>query len=399
MARRAATENVLQLNRTVTTGLALEPGQTEKVWWDSGVAGLGYRLRGTRATWVVRPPRAGGKSSLITLGAADALDVTAARTLARARIGAVAKGEDPRADRRREKPVQAPTMGEIFARYTADAEARMRPSTFANLKTHTQKHFVSIHAKPLPELTRADVATLIRTISRDSGAQSALRARRTLSTIFVWAIGEGLTETSPVVGTNPPAQEIRRDRVLSRDELVAVWNACPPIDDFGRIVRLLILTGQRRDEIAALRWSEVDLERAVISLPAPRTKNARPHAVPLGPTAINILAGTPRIDGRDLVFGSRGPFSGFSKAKARLDERSQVRDWRIHDLRRSTATGMGEIGVPPHHIEHVLNHVSGYRSGVAGVYQRQTYAKEMRDAIMRWDEAIQEFTRPRQAVA
>ncbi|MER2197177.1 tyrosine-type recombinase/integrase [Methylobacterium brachiatum] len=394
MARRAAADNVLQLNRTVTTNLTLGPNQAERVWWDAAVAGLGYRLRGTRATWVVRPPRAGGRSSLITLGAADALDVTAARKLAQARIGSVAKGEDPRADRRPVRKAQAITMAKLFEDYTAAKAKALRPSTLANLRTHISKHFAELHGMEVASVTRADIAKMLRDTTEKSGAQASLRARRTLSTVFAWAIGEGVAEANPVVGTNAPAEDIRRDRVLDRDELIAVWKACPSTDDFGRIVRLLVLTGQRRDEVAGLLWSEIDIDAALWRLPPTRTKNGRPHSVPLSPTALEILANAPRLGERDLVFGSgSGGYSGFSKAKLRLDKALKIDAWRLHDIRRTTATGMAEIGVLPHVIEHVLNHVSGYRAGVAGIYQRFEYADEKRAALNAWAEHVLTITK------
>ncbi|MCB4805168.1 integrase [Methylobacterium brachiatum] len=401
MARRAAADNVLRITQAGLARLVLDPGQTDRVWWDADLAGLGYRLRGTRGTWVVRPPRFGGKSALITLGAADALSVIEARRLAQARIGMVSKGEDPRADRRRERKAPALTLGKVFESYTAakskteGRKPKLRDSTLANLRTHVNKHFADLHAKEVATVTRADVAKMLRDTSDKSGEQAALRARRTLSTIFSWAIGEGMTETNPVIGTNAPAEDIRRDRVLSRDELIAVWNACPPDGDFGRIVRLLVLTGQRRDEVAGMLWSEVDIDAALWRLPPERTKNGRPHAVPLSPAALAILEGMPRVAERDHAFGSGdGPYQGFSKAKARLDKVVKIAPWRLHDLRRTTGTGLGEIGILPHVIEHVLNHVSGYRAGVAGIYQRHNYATEMREALIRWAEHVAQITTP-----
>lgn len=386
MSRRAAADNLVRLSRPSVSKLALQPGQSERVWWDTDLSGFGYRLRGTRGTWVIRPPRGGGKSSLITLGAADVVDIAEARKAAREQLAQAALGDDPRAARRSRRTQATLTVGEAFERYMSDAEKRMRPSTFANLKTHLRQHWKGLHSLPLAGVQRVDVAKHLREIANVSGPQAALRARRTLSTVYVWAIGEGLAESNPVVGTNAPAIEVRRDRVLSRNELRAVWNACPAIDDFGRIVRLLILTGQRRDEVAGMKWAEVDIANSVWRIPASRTKNGRLHDVPLSHQALDVIASAPRLAGREHVFGSAaGPFSGFSKAKARLDKQLAFSDpWRLHDLRRTTATGMADIGVLPHIIEAVLNHISGHKAGVAGIYNRSTYTNEKRDALDRW---------------
>ena len=199
-------------------------------------------------------------------------------------------------------------------------------------------------------------------------------------------------DANPVAATNRPQEPVSRDRVLSDGELREIWNACQD-DDYGRIVKLLLLTGQRRDEIAALEWSEIDLDAALITLPKERTKNKRAHDVPLSDLALSILP-SPR-HGRELVFGEgEGPFTGFSAAKRRLDERinaaraKPMPEWRLHDLRRTAATRLADLGVQPHIIEALLNHVSGHKAGVAGIYNRAAYAPEKRAALTLWAEHI-----------
>lgn len=395
MARRAATENVTRLSRTSVLKLALQPGQGERIWWDEELKGFGYRLRPNRGTWVIRPPRLGGKSSLVTIGSANAVDIAEARKAAQKQLAQAALGEHPREMRRTQRASASITVAKAFERYMADAEKRMRPSTYTNLRTHLNQHWVGLHDMQLTAVQRADIAAQLRQIAEGPAGkrprpQAALRARRTLSTVFAWCIGEGLCDSNPVPLTNAPAQEIRRERVLTASELLAVWRACPPSDDFGRIVRLLILTGQRRDEVAGLMWNELDFSGAIWRLPPERTKNGRAHEVPLSPAALKIVTDAPRVGDRSLVFGSgTGPFSGFSKAKNRLDDQLGFADpWRIHDLRRTAATGMAENGVLPHVIEAVLNHVSGHKAGVAGIYNRATYSAEKRDALNRWAEVV-----------
>jgi integrase len=174
-----------------------------------------------------------------------------------------------------------------------------------------------------------------------------------------------------------------RARVLNDAELVAIWNASDPETDYGRIVRLLMLTGQRRNEIAKLKRSEIDTEQRLIALPPERTKNKRPHDVPLSATALELLRGI--AADREYVFGrSDAGYSGFSRAKARLDDRSSVAEWTQHDMRRTMATKMADLGVEPHIIEAVLNHVSGHKKGVAGIYNRSPYATQKRAALDLW---------------
>src|SRR5262249_31547557 len=148
------------------------------------------------------------------------------------------------------------------------------------------------------------------------------------------------------------------------------------------IVKLLILTGQRRSEIGELRWSEIDLERHALNFSAERTKNKRPHVVPLAPTALALLGAQPRVG--KAVF----KVTAWSLSKDLLDERSGVSDCVIQDIRRSVATGMADIGIAPHIIEAVLNHVSGHKGGVAGIYNRSSYAAEKAAALARWDEHV-----------
>jgi integrase len=208
-----------------------------------------------------------------------------------------------------------------------------------------------------------------------------------------------------VIGTNKHFDGAKsRDRVLTDRELAVIWKALPE-SDYGAIVRLLILTGQRREEIGALRWSEVDVEGGAIALPPARTKNKRPHDVPLSKLALAILESRPARAGRDLVFGDGpgarngqppGPESGFqgwSHCKTVLDKQtSSIGPWRLHDVRRTVATRMAELGVPPHVIEAVLNHVSGHKAGVAGVYNRSSYAVEKRAALDLWGRHVQALT-------
>jgi integrase len=191
---------------------------------------------------------------------------------------------------------------------------------------------------------------------------------------------EGLALSNPVASTNK-REEQARDRVLSDDELRRILNA---VSDgaYGTIVRLLALTGQRRSEIAELRWSEVDLEARTLNFPAERTKNKRPHVVPLAPTARALLEKLPRAG--DAVF----EFTAWAYSKDILDGRSGVSGWTFHDIRRSVATGMADIGIQPHIIEAVLNHVSGHKGGIAGIYNRATYSKEKAEALARWDAHI-----------
>ena len=218
---------------------------------------------------------------------------------------------------------------------------------------------------------------------------------------------EGLAANNPVIATNRPHEPKSRERTLSDAELVEIWRAARD-DAYGRIIRLLMLTGQRRDEVGGMAWSELALDKGLWSIPASRTKNKRAHDVPLSDTALAILREMPALGERDLVFtGGRGGFSGWSKAKEALDGRiaatrreaavgkgspdaaKPMPHWTLHDLRRTLATRAGDLGIAPHVVEALLNHVSGSKAGVAGVYNRSLYQVEKRTALEIWGQHIE----------
>lgn len=224
-------------------------------------------------------------------------------------------------------------------------------------------------------------------IKATSGAATASQARAILSAFFVWSIKEGIADANPVLGTNNP-QVKDRNRVLTDDELKRIWNGCRD-DAFGRIIKLLMLTGCRRNEIAKLRWGEIDLNGGLINLPEERVKNKHAHSLPITPLAAQILESIPRQANRDFLFGHRtdGGWTGFYHAQRLLDARIQIDEWIPHDIRRSVATGMAELGILPHVVEAVLNHRTS-KAGVAGIYNKSTYPKEVRSALLVWNDHI-----------
>jgi integrase len=201
----------------------------------------------------------------------------------------------------------------------------------------------------------------------------------------------GLVEANPVIGSVKPKDNASRERALTDAELVAVWRASGD-DDYGRAVKLLIFTGCRRQEIGGMRWSELDAERGTWTLPATRSKNGKAHTLPLSPAAWGIINGVPRMASRDQLFGvsaGRG-FSAWAQGKAGLDRRlgDAVAPFQLHDLRRSVATGMADLGVQPHIIEQILNHQSGHKRGPAGIYNRSSYEREVKVALALWADHV-----------
>jgi integrase len=308
-----------------------------------------------------------------------------ARNEARRLLGIVATGFDPCA-----KLLSGETFGAELERYLERKKACLKPRSFIEDQRNLRKHSAPLHKLRLAEIDRRTIAVLLGQIETSSGPTARNRLRSALSTFFSWAIQEGLTETNPVQGTGKADAGASRDRVLSQEELRKLWRSLGD-DRFSEIIRLLLLTGCRRNEIGRLQRPEVDLARKMIVLAPDRTKNGRTFELPLSSQALAIIARQPRRNSSDFIFAERG-FNDWDRCKARVDLRIGIAPYRLHDLRRSTATYMAEIGILPHIVEAVLNHVSGHKAGVAGTYNRARYSDEMRAALQRWADHLDKIT-------
>jgi integrase len=387
----------MRLDTKTIAGLALPPGKSEQFHWDDELKGYGFRLRqrGGRLhrTWIVQY-RASGRTRRTTLGPAEVLLAFEARTAARKILAGVALGGDPQREREAKRQAQSRTFAAVAAAYLEARQPGLRPASYRIADLYlTGAYFKSLHPMAISGITHADVAAALRTIERERSAATAAAARRAVSAFFGWAIAEGLMgerPVNPVIGTRRPADPKPRDRVLTSSELAAIWNATDS-DEYDRILRLLMLLGSRASEIGGLRWSELDLDAGTWILPGGRSKNHRAHTVTLPAPALEILQTIPRRPGRDHLFGTRvDGFVCWPGKKRVLDRRlgDRVAAWVVHDIRRTVATGMAEIGVAPHIVEAVLNHHGGHRAGVAGVYNRARYDKEVTAALARWAEYV-----------
>lgn len=375
----------MKLTQTSVGKITLPKDESDKIFFDDEISGFGLRVRaGGSRKWVVHY-RQGGIQRRHTLGPASVLTVDQARHKARKVLVDVGEGKDPAAAKAEKRASSALIFKSVMEDYLSARQRDMKPRSHAETARHLREQWKPLHGLAVGGVSRSVVAARLRIITEQSGPIAANRARASLSAFYAWAIGEGLCEANPVIGTNKQA-ETNRERVLTDAELAKVWLATSD-NSYGRIVRLLILTGQRREEVGGLRWKEIDTAKALIALPPDRTKNGRSHDVPLSQTALDALKAQPRIAGRDLVFGEgEGGYSGWSKSKKALDEKlgKGVSGWTLHDLRRTAATRMADIGIQPHVIEAVLNHVSGHKAGVAGIYNRASYATEKRAALDQW---------------
>lgn len=364
-----------------------EGNMTDRFEWDGKLTGFGKRTRDGRETWVIQY-RLGHKQRRYRIGDAEKLTPAQAREAARKLLAKVELGQDPAADKRQTRTEAKHTLRAVVAQYLEAKQGVVRARTYAEVSRYLNEHWSALHSVPVTAVRRADVALELGKIARQRGSTSAARARVALSAFYVWAMGEGIAEVNPVVGSNKPVEGPPRERVLTDSELVAVWRASGD-DDYGHIVRLLVLTGCRREEIGSLRWTEIDSKERLVRLPAERVKNHRNHDVPLTDLAWSILQEQP-VAG-EHVFGRDGVgYSSWSRSKEGLDKRlgDKVAAFRLHDVRRTCATRMADLGVMPHVIEAALNHQSGHKRGPAGVYNRSRYEREVRNALALWSDHV-----------
>jgi integrase len=373
------------------------PRRKEDHWEpDNEIPNLYLRARSGGSKVLVFSYKYAGKTRKITLGSATAINISKARETARDLNARVRLGQDPAGERDDAKLKARETVGAVIPRFLSHERTHLSARWYDNKEHHLLVHAKPLHPLQIDKVEKRDVATCLVPVAENSGERTSDIVRASISSLYVWAITQGLVDHNPVIGTLRHAQK-SRDRVLSPAELRIILNNLGD-DHFGSIIRLLAYLGQRAGEISGLRWSEVDFNANVILLPGSRTKNGRPHTVPMSDPVRALLAAQPRRmtpngEVRDLIFGiGEGPFSGWSKSKQALDERiaaatgTPLAPWRVHDLRRSFVTHCAEIGIAPHIIEAAVNHISGHKGGVAGTYNRAVYAREVRIALDRWAE-------------
>lgn len=386
---------------------SLREGQ---VLWDADVPGFAVRRLASATVYIVKY-RVGGKQRWFTIGRHGApWTVQAARDDARRVLGEVASGRDPQASKEASRTsTPGMTVAEVFDTFLARHVSQTKiEKEYRSAFQHDVLPFWG--SWPLEKVSKRDV---IRMLDRIVDRGATIRANRVFAYVrrfFNWCVERDLIVASPCAGVKPPTDERKRDRVHSEEEIRLLWLAAGRVGwPFGPFLRLLILTAQRLNEVAGMRWSEIDLGQAMWTIPAERAKNGCAHHVPLSPAAAEIIRSLPRLDSSDLVFTTTGrtPISGWTRAKARIDAAVEAlmmeeavaagRDatrikpmagWRFHDIRRSVTTGLAAMGVAPHVADRILNHVQGTIRGVAAVYNRHQYLEERQAALIAWAERL-----------
>jgi integrase len=365
-----------------------EAGKKDHIFFDGTVEGFGLRFRaGGKRVWVLQYKR-GGRQTRLTLGPLSVIDPVEARAMAKRELGKVWQGDDPAAKKRDRKARDKVTLRIIIDQYLASKQSKLAPRSLREARRYLLEKWKPLHGWPIDRITRAQIANILTDLEAEAPVAAAL-ARSNLSTLYFWAMQRGYVDHNAVVGTFQPSKSKTRERVLDDAELRAVWAACDQDDDYSAVIRLLILTGCRREEIGDMAWQELNRDKQTWTLPGARSKNKCEHSLVLPPLAWEVLDGIKRRPGVDHLFGRAGGFNNWANRKAGLDERCSIeKPWTVHDIRRSVATGMADLGIAPHVVESVLNHK---RRGIAGVYNRGTYAAEKAQALALWADHVREI--------
>lgn len=404
-----------KLTKTLIDGL--QAPMKDTIHWDTEVKGFGVKVtpRGRKVFLAMHRPKGHvGAAKKYTIGTYGEWTVQQAREKAREILVESSKGTDLGAKERAEKRrLASDRINDLVDQFLEKHASQNRTGDETKRILHRELT-PKFGKRSIHGLTKHDVISILEDITKRG---SPIMANRTLAAIrkfLNWCVSRGVIESSPAQGVDAQARERSRDRILATDETRdAIAAARDMAYPFGSIVELLFMTAQRREEVAAMRWSEVDLDKGVWTIPAARAKNGKAHDVHLSKCAVALLQSLPRFvlpdnSESDLVFTTTGEtsFSGFSKAKGKLDEKMlqamrkraaesgknpnevSIAPWRLHDIRRTVTTELSRLGVAIHIADAILNHKSGTISGVKAVYQRNEFTEERRDALNKWCDRI-----------
>jgi integrase len=386
--------------------------------WDTLVRGLGFRVgaSGSRTFHVMT--RVYGRHVRHVIGPYPAVRLKDAREEAGEVIRGARKGVNPREERRQARRAVERAQRDTFAAVVEDfIEKYAKPR---NRRWADTARMFGVNVLPawgkrsIASITRRDVIELIEKISKERGPYMSNRTLAAIRRLFSWAVERDMLDTSPAANVKPVGKEVSRDRVLTDHELRAFWKATEGDDQpWAPFLRTLLLTAQRRSEVATMRWQDLDLDgdKPTWTIPREFVKADRVHDVPLAPEVVEILKGLPRHQGAYVFTTGDGsiPVSGFTGTKRRLDEKMievmrvaaeetgddpetvELPRWILHDLRRTAASNMAELKFPPHIVGAVLNHSPGGTAGITAVYVRFRYDDERRQALEAWARKLDEI--------
>lgn len=352
--------------------------------WDAVLPGLGLRIgKSGSKTWFVRY-RFGASQRRFKIGTYPSITLVEARRMARGHLLSVAENIDPAEKHLPNQDAFKEVAADFVRRYAMQQQRRWK-ETERILNRYIIPNWGD---RKIRSISKRDVLDLLDAIVDRGAPVMATATHAVIRKLFYWAVDREIIDVSPCIRVPKPAIPAERDRVLSDGELRAVWLACDAMQwPFGPAIRLMILTGQRENEVGGMRWAE--LRDSTWTIPGERTKNGRVQELPLSEVAKGIIDRLPKVD-PVLVFTTTGkkPIAAFNNAKRRIDALSKVTDWHFHDLRRTAVTGMARLGVAPHIVEKVLNHQTGVISGVAAIYNRHAYTEEKLAALELWADYV-----------
>ena len=388
-----------------------ERGRLE--YFDSSFGGLALRVteKGHKS-WSLHY-RIDGRLRRYTIGNYPAIRPAQVRREAQSALDRVREGVDPGEQKRTQRdrgPLQADAFAIVAQDYLERLQRNTAQSTHREARRILEREAIPVwRNRTIASITRGDVNRIVDRIIARGAEVHANRVLACIRATLNWAVERGRLQASPIAGMKLPTKERPRDRVLNDDEVRWLWRSCSEMDwPFGPVIKLLLLTAQRRDEVATLEWPEIDLARATWIMPREKAKNNRAHEVHLSAPALDILKSIPRASD-DLIFTMTGstPVSGFSRAKRRLDaamlaakreelgkDCDAIAPWILHDLRRTAATGMARLHIAPHVVDKLLNHLTGTIRGVAAVYNRFEYLEERRAALEAWGRHVANLITP-----
>lgn len=398
--------------RSVETA-ACPPGRKDALLFDGETRGFGLRITAAGSKVFLAQYQGAVGKRRVTIGPFGVLTVEEARKRAKAILGNAAEGRDPFAERQATAAAQRSADATAKARAAEEAftfgalidawgQARAgdrRASYLAVATAAMRRHFAAWADRPASGITTAEAVRMLDAIKATVGATAANRCLSYARAAFGWAEKRQAVASNPLRRLEAPSREKARDRVLATEEIGFIWRAAEALNEPARgFVRVLLLTLQRRDEVASLRWDELSADSSTWTLPAERAKNGKAHLIHLSDPVRTILAGMPRVQGCPYVFAAASgkPVSAFSAMKRALDaaimrertetaiEPASLPGWTMHDFRRAGVTALAGMGFPPHVCDRLLNHVTGAISGVAAVYQRAEFLTERKAALDAW---------------
>jgi integrase len=391
----------LVMNAKITKRLvdATQPENRDVFVWDSEVSGFGLKVTPRGSKKYIFQYRMGGRghpTRRYTIGSHGVFTPDEARDTAIKLRAQVSHGIDPlklKAEQREEARKRPRTLGPLADRYISrECPKLARGGDIASI-IH-REILPRWKDRPIAELRKRDAIALTDCLLDADKPAAALKAYEVIKRLGNWLVERDEIEVSPFTSLKPPTRKTVRDRHLKPEEIAALWSACEVAGyPFGPLLQLLLLIGQRRNEVAGLQWGEMDLEKKEWVIPAARSKNAKAHLVPLSDPAIAVIEKLPRFNGLYIFSTTDGrrPVSGFSKAKRRIEQLAGIDAWRIHDLRRTCRTGMAALGVPEIVAEQVLNHQP---QSLVKIYNVHEYSAEKRKALAQWAHHVQELVTP-----